>query len=177
MKNKLIAAAVIVPAMFMASSAFAAQGETATINFTGKIVQDTCTLDTTSKSLSVPLGDVTVSAFSGGAGATSLETPFKIGLVKCDPSVAKNATVTFNGQLAGSDTNVLTTDAIDKTNVGIQILEKGAPLTVDGSAASAPLTLEEGDGNAFNFAARYVSIGEVAPGNANGTVNFTVNYN
>lgn len=174
-KGKIISVATLVSALFMTTSVLASEGETATINFTGKIVQDACTLDSASKSLSVPLGDVSVSALAGGAGKTSQDHAFQIGLENCTTETAKNVTVSFKGDLAGSDANILTTDNVATTNVGIQILQDGTPLAVDGSAVSKPTTLTDG-AVAIPFTAHYVSIGDAAAGDANGVANFTVNY-
>ncbi|WP_435947292.1 hypothetical protein [Dryocola sp. BD586] len=47
MKLKLIALAI--PAIFAASSAFAVEGESSTVNFTGKVVETSCSLNAGSK--------------------------------------------------------------------------------------------------------------------------------
>lgn len=173
MKLKFIAA--VIPAVFMVSSALAVEGETSTVNFTGNIVQDTCSLNEGSKGQTVPLGDVSVNAFSG-TGTSTQGTAFSIVLDGCDPALASTAAITFQGETVGSDSTALTSSQIDTTNVGIQILQAGAPLMLDGSAASTPQTLNEGS-NSMDFTARYIAIADsVAAGEANGTANFTVSY-
>lgn len=173
MNVKLIAAAI--PAFFMSSSAFAAEGETSTVQFNGNIVEDTCTLTDASKDQVVQLGDVSVSAFSG-TGTTTQGTPFTIGLEGCNPTTATTAAISFAGETVGSGATALSTSNVSTTNVGIQILQAGTPLVLDGSATSVPQSLDAGT-NSLDFTARYVAISDdVAAGPANGTANFTVNY-
>ncbi|HCO1253921.1 TPA: fimbrial protein [Escherichia coli] len=173
MKLKLIAAAI--PALFMASSAFAVEGETSTVQFNGNIVEDTCTLANASKGQTVQLGDVSVNAFSG-TGSTTQGTPFTIGLEGCNPEIATTAAISFAGETVGSGATALSTSDVGTTNVGIQILQAGTPLVLDGSATSVPQSLDSGT-NSLNFTARYVAVADdVAAGQANGTANFTVSY-
>ncbi|MBJ9260673.1 type 1 fimbrial protein [Citrobacter amalonaticus] len=175
MKEKLLFIAI--PALFITSSAMAAvEGETSTINFTGNVVEDTCSLSGASKNQTVDLGDVSVNSFSG-AGTTTVSKPFSITLDGCSTGTYSNASITFNGETETSSATTLVTDNIGTTNVGIQILQNDTPLSLDGSAASDAQTLADGDGNEMKFAARYVAVNaDVAAGTANGTANFTVNY-
>ncbi|HEY4467227.1 MAG TPA: fimbrial protein [Klebsiella sp.] len=174
MKIKLVA--ITVSAFFMASSALAAvEGESSTINFTGNIVEETCSLAEGAKGQTVALGDVAVNTFSG-AGTTTVARPFTISLENCAPATYTNASITFSGQTEGSDGTALTTSDFSTTNVGIQILQNGTPLVLDGSTASASQSLTDG-ANDLNFSARYVAVNDdVAAGAANGMANFTVNY-
>lgn len=173
MKLKLIAAAI--PALFMVSSAFAVEGESSTVNFTGNIVEDTCVLDAGSQDQTVQLGDVSVSSFSG-TGTVSQGTAFAIGLESCNPALAQTAAIVFSGETVGTEGNALATSGFETTNVGIQLQQDGAPLMLDGSASSVPQTLEVGT-NTLNFTAHYIAMADtVAAGEANGVANFTVNY-
>lgn len=107
MKMKLLA--ITVPAFFMASSALAAvEGETSTINFTGNIVEETCSLSEGAKGQTVALGDVAVNTFNG-TGTTTVARPFTISLENCAPATYTNASITFTGQTEGSDGTALTT--------------------------------------------------------------------
>lgn len=173
MKNKL--AAVIISAISMVSAPVfsAVSGETSTVNFTGKVIQATCSLDTASKNQTVIMDDVPVNFFSG-AGSYTSSTDFDIGLENCDTSVAQTATVTFSGSTA--DDVTLETSDIATTKVGLQILQDGSPLKLDGSTASAPVTLTDGT-SSLPFAARYISMDDApAAGDANATANFTLSY-
>ena len=172
MKLKLIA--VTIPAMIMATSAFAVEGEHSTVNFNGNIVEATCSLAAGSKDQTVTLGDVSTNAFSG-ANTTAAEKDFTIDLESCDTAIAQQASLTFSGETA-NDTALKTSEG-DTTKVGIQILQGGQPLILDGSTASVPLTLTDGDENSMPFSARYIALDEaVAAGAANATANFTVSY-
>lgn len=174
MKNKLLAVAI--PAIFMTASAFAEiEGETSTIQFTGNITQATCSLDGESKGQSVQMGEVASNTF-GGAGGVSNTKDFSIKLTGCDLDVATQASITFTGDTVNNDTTTLATSALDTTNVGIQILQNGVPLALDGSAASSAEELNA-DETDLKFAARYVALADdVSAGEANATASFTVNY-
>lgn len=174
MKLNLIAS--VIPALFITSSAFAAiEGESSTINFTGNIIEETCTLSDQSKGQTIVLDDVTTNAFKG-AGTSTQAKAFSIALEGCSEDISRSASIIFSGETAGADGKVLSTSAISTTNVGIQLLQDDNPLNVDGSQASEPLTLAAGS-NTFDFAARYVAVADnVAAGEANASAGFTVSY-
>ncbi|WP_312629569.1 fimbrial protein [Scandinavium sp.] len=167
--------AVAISALIVTSSAMAAsQGESSTVKFTGSISEPTCTLSDASKDQTVPLGDVQTTAFSG-AGSTASAGDINIDLENCSIKTLKTATVTFKGDTA-NDTALKTT-AVDTTKVGIQILENGQPMKLDGSQPSGTQDLVEEGATSFKFSARYVALDEaVAAGDAGGVANFTVNY-
>ncbi|MEN0617379.1 fimbrial protein [Klebsiella indica] len=169
MKMKLLAIAV--PALFMASSVLAAEGDGSTINFTGNIVEQTCSLADISKDQTVILGDVAASTFTG-SGSVSTEAPFTITLEDC-PLGTNDAVISFTGNIAGFGNTAMSTDDIDTTGVGVQILDDSVPVSLSGTVVK---TLTEGT-NELEFAARYVAMGEkVKAGSANATANFTVSY-
>ena len=171
MKVKLISA--LVPAvLMMSSSAFAAEGETSTVVFNGEIVESTCALVAGSKDQVVELGSVYANAFTA-TGGTSLPKAFTINLIDCDVKSATTATVTFSGDTALATALNVTGGAKD---VGLQILQNGTPLTLDGSTASVAQTLVDGE-NALEFSARYVALqNTVTAGKADAVANFTMNY-
>ena len=78
MKIKVIALATFVSAVF-AGSAMAYDG---TITFTGKVVAQTCAVNTDDKNLEVTLPTVATSSLTNN-GATSGMTPFAIRLTGC----------------------------------------------------------------------------------------------
>lgn len=171
MKVKLISA--IVPAfLMMSSSAFAIQGETSTVIFNGEIVESTCALATASKNQAVNLGTVSANVL-GAVNSTSQSKSFSINLTDCDLDSAKTVTVTFSGDTA-ADTALKVTGGA--AGVGLQILQNGTPLTLDGSTASVAQTLVKGN-NTLDFAARYVALAAtVTAGKADATASFTMNY-
>lgn len=172
MKVKLISA--LVPAvLMMSSSAFAAEGETSTVVFNGEIVESTCALVAGSKGQTVELGSVYANAFTA-TGGTSLPKAFTINLIDCDVKSATTATVTFSGDTTALDTALNVTGGAK--DVGLQILQNGTPLTLDGSTPSVAQTLVDGE-NALEFSARYVALqNTVTAGKANAVANFTMNY-
>lgn len=171
MHRKTIAA---LSSLLFIGSAVAApiEGDTSTVNFTGKITEATCALSTTSDDQSVDLGSVAANIFKE-AGDTSKAKDFAIHVTDCDTNVAENASVIFSGETASQTALNVTGGA---TNVGIEILQDGSPLALDGTTPSAGQALDDGD-NALIFAARYVALSDgVTSGDANATAFFTLYY-
>ena len=168
--------AIFIPAIFMVSSAHAVEGETSSVVFTGNIVEATCELSSGSRSKAVELGDVATTAFIAGAGSTTAPKDFTIDLENCGES-AGSASVTFSGDvLADGEDETLNTSGFATTGVGIQILENGTPLKLNGSQASSAKPLDEGN-NVLPFSARYIStLAITQAGEANAVANFTLNY-
>ncbi|MEG5552324.1 fimbrial protein [Enterobacter wuhouensis] len=166
---------VAISLLTAALPASAIEGESSTINFTGNITEATCALTTGGGPLSVVLGDVAANTLKQ-AGLYSTANDFTIGLEDCDVSVANQASVTFSGDTA-SDTALKTrAGAMAASGVGIQILQNGQPLILDGSTASAEVALTTGS-NSLPFSARYIALDEnVTAGRADATANFTMNY-
>lgn len=156
--------------MFMTSSVMAADG---TINFTGSITDQTCTVG---NSVSVNLEKVAKSALDGGSGKKAAPTPFTISLTDC-PDTVTGASVTFDGTPDSVNQTLLALDSGtgNATGVGIEIADKnGTPIPVH--TRSPDFTLSSGS-NSLEFLARYVSTGAtVGTGKANGTSQFTIAY-
>ncbi|EHF4936933.1 fimbrial protein [Enterobacter hormaechei] len=176
MKAKLFSV-VAIPALVMASaSAFAAvEGETSTIQFTGAIKENTCTLDQGSLNQKINLNTVETSVFQGGQGAASQPTNFTIALKDCAKS---SASVFFSGDHVEGNAEALKVTGGAK-GVGIQILEGATVLKVDGSAPSSPKEVDVDKAAEWSFGARYVALGSasaIEAGEANATAQFTVNY-
>lgn len=108
--------------MLAAGSAMAADG---TINFTGSITDQTCTVDSGSQNLNVNLGKVAQTALNGAAGMKAAPTRFTLSLSDC-PDTVTGANVKFDGTSDGVNQNLL---ALDNgtgiaTGVGIEIADK-----------------------------------------------------
>lgn len=164
----------ILSSLFFISTAGAApiEGDTSTVNFTGKITEATCALSTYSDNQSVDLGSVAANIFKE-AGDTSKAKDFAIHVTDCDTNIAVNASVLFSGETATQTALNVTGGA---TNIGIEILQDGTPLALDGTSPSTAQPLEDGD-NALTFAARYVALSDgVTSGDANATAFFTLYY-
>lgn len=158
----------------LCSSVYASvEGETSTIEFTGKIVESTCSLETGSQGQNVELGTISANTFAA-ANAFSLEKDFTIELNDCSTSAYSNAKITFRGDTINGNTQLNVTGGA--TNIGLQILENGTPLALDGTSSSAQKTLTNGT-NVFDFTTRYISLDNtVGVGDAKANVQFTVEY-
>ena len=154
-------------------SAIASDG---TINFTGEITDETCTVDTGSQNLTVNLGKVSKSSLDGAAGKKSSPTGFQLKLTSC-PATVTGATVKFDGTSDSNNSNLLklTQESGVATGVGIEIADKtGTAIPL--YSESMVYALAEGS-NTLNFVARYVStLASVTTGPANGVTQFTLNY-
>lgn len=171
-KLALITSAFIAAAI--CGSASAADG---TINFTGKITDTACKVDTASANQTVNLGEVATTSF-GAAGATASATRFTINLTGC-PEAATSASIRFDGPLASGNSNLLAlSSGQTATNVGVGIYEQDSNTLIPVGSSSAPVTLSSTTANAMNFIAKYVSTGAtVGAGSANAATTFTVSYN
>jgi major type 1 subunit fimbrin (pilin) len=93
------------------------------------------------------------------------------------PDTVSGANVKFDGTSNSENRNLL---ALDEgtgiaTGVGIEIADQNGT-AIPLHTASSDYTLEEGS-NTLEFVARYVSTGAaVTTGTANGTSQFTINY-
>lgn len=163
-----------ITSLFFSSAYAAIEGETSTITFEGKIVEVTCSVDNSSDGILVDLGTIAANSFSA-ENDTSLGQDFAIQLKDCSPGAYQQAKVTFRGETARSSSTELKVTG-GATNLGLQILEAGTPVAIDGSGSSDPKTLAPGT-NIFDFTARYIALDSVVDaGDANSTVNFTVEY-
>ncbi|MBF4154935.1 fimbrial protein [Enterobacter hormaechei] len=150
------------------------------IQFTGSIVNAPCVIDNNSASAIVKLGQYRVDSFSG-TGSTSSPVDFNIDLIDCTVDTYSKAAITLNGVTADGNNKVLALkarQAADTTagGVGIQILQDGKALPVDGSTASTPKPFTE-SGVSLLFQAQYLALAdEVTPGSANSSADFTITY-
>ncbi|AOJ03759.1 pilus assembly protein [Burkholderia mayonis] len=140
-------------------------------------VSYTCDIDTGSRSMNVPLGDVRVDRFSG-IGSTYGDQNFNIGLTCTQPAGTYNVALTFSAtadSTGASGVLALTQRSDVASGVGIQLLMGGAPVTfgtaLDAGSATAGTTLT------IPMTARYYQTGGmVTPGAANGIATFTISY-
>lgn len=172
MKKAALALALF-PFLLSAANA-AVEGETSTINFTGKIVESTCTLDEASKGQHVDLGTVSANAFSA-ENTTNEGTHFSIGLADCSTDTYYKAKIKYHGDTVVGKNQVLSVTG-GATNIGLQILYRDTPLELDGTESTSTIPLNDGP-NRIWFLARYISLDNVVGvGDANANVNFTVSY-
>lgn len=158
------------------------------INFTGSVVAAPCAVDNSSDGQSITLGQIATNQLAT-EGATGSAVPFTIKLVGCDLSPQAGAatgtsnytkaSITFNGSTVDSTTLQVTADGAGESpakNVGIQIMQAGQTVKVDGSNSTTSQSIIAGE-NEIPFTATYVATGtSVTAGAANASVNFKVNY-
>ncbi|EMU7958518.1 fimbrial protein [Salmonella enterica] len=163
-----------------------------TLHFTGKIVSAACAVDNDSDGQTVRLGQFRAGMLAK-KDAHSEVVPFDIKLTNCDlggdASTAAFSTVavTFLGVQAGSDNKAIlvsgsSPDGASNTkdaaqNVGIEILQDGKPVTINGSPSDAiKKSIHNGD-NTLSFGAAYIATADGATaGTANADATFQLTY-
>lgn len=172
--KKTMLSAVFIMTAGVAGNVQASDG---TINFIGNITDQTCTVDSASQNLDVPMGNIGASALAGGAGTVASPTRFTLQLDSC-PDTVTSATIRFDGDAdnsaAGSGILKLDGDST-ATGVGIVLADNaGTPIAMH--TDSPDYALVEGE-NALLFTARYIATGDtITTGSANATSQFTINY-
>lgn len=172
MKKSYLAVMMACSLMTASGVAHSADG---TVRFVGNIIADSCEVDTASKDMTVVLGNVATTSFSA-SGDKSSPTAFKINLINC-PSTVTKVSVKFDGLSDVANPDLLMLDSgMTATGVGIEIADtNGNPIPLH---TSSPEYAIAPDSTAnLNFVARYVSTAaSVGAGTANGTTQFTINY-
>lgn len=179
MKKTLMTAAVIASfgiAAFASQAALAAS--TGTINFSGKVYNDTCTINVNGGGATVALPVVATSAFSTSAGValTTSATNFSIALSGCDTNLT-GAQMAFSGAnidaTTGNLKNSLTTN---NSNVEIELLS-GASVVNTKTGVNAPLiALSSGTGSTTLTAEYITTAATTTPGLVSSSVGFTLTY-
>lgn len=168
---------VLLASGFAMSGAQAADG---TINFTGKILAATCTVNTGSANQDVDLGVWGADGF-GAAGTTQGSIPFSISLGSCDTSLTSTS-ATFGGTANSDNANLLevtTTGGTAATGLGIALYEADGTTPINLGSASTDIPTNGNATSVMNFVAKYMSTkaaAQVTPGDADAVADFTVNY-
>lgn len=174
MKRNLVAMAVVLTAA-SASSAFAADG---TVNFTGQILDQACTVSVgTNNTLDVNLGKVAKTAFPN-VGDKAAATKFTIKLTSC-PAALTSATVKFDGITDSTNNSYLAITSGSGVATGVAIaLYDATQSLVPMLTASSVYQLSSTSDNNLDFFARYISTkSAVTAGPANAVSTFTIVYN
>jgi major type 1 subunit fimbrin (pilin) len=190
-KNLSLKASVIFPAAVSAmllgslsTNVMAASEPALSITITGKIVDNTCTVDTEGSDLNnVSLVDVSARDLKG-IGTTLGKKDIKLALKGCGKDITRGLVVTASGDADTSDTegfafkNVLTENAA--TGVGLLFYKsadnQANPFKAEGEDSETITGLGEG-ANVIHFAAAYVATEETpGAGNFSTTVNLTLAY-
>lgn len=172
MKRNIIALSLLA---LISAGAQAADG---TINFTGKITDQTCDIGAGGGApIAVSMGNIGADQFKA-KGDTALPTEFLISLKSCPgvPSVS----VKFDGTANAGDDSIidLTAGSDAAEGIGLQIQEvDGTPIKLLSKSKAVPINA----GNAeAKFRAVYISTADAADitaGDANATASFDIIYN
>ncbi|EMC1016755.1 type 1 fimbrial protein [Enterobacter bugandensis] len=147
-----------------------------TVNFTGNIIDSTCTIAT--PDIQVPLGDHERRIFKT-VGGTAPGRSFSVMLADC-PTVITSATFLFEGNADSTDENYLALTDEDGVATGIAIrIQQGSQVIPINTETTVPSVANNGTPRSIsaNFFAYYVSTStDVKPGKANATATITVIY-
>lgn len=178
MKSKFIIALTLGALATTSQLAFAADG---TINFTGAVSANTCTIDgngTGNKDFNVLMPTVGVDALNG-AGKTAGTTPFTIRLTACTPDTGMVHTLFEPGVNGNAATGNLTIGAGGATNVEVRLLNADeSPINVtvaDEAQNSKAVSLSSGEAS-LNYLAQYFALGQAGAGAVNATAKYTIIY-
>lgn len=171
---KKIAHISALAACFVASTAQAADG---TINFTGTITDQACTVDVNSATQTVSMGTISNTAFGTSAGVTAGAKTFDIVLQSCPESVT-SASVRFDGTTHAENSAILAlSSGQTASHVGIALYEKDSATLIPVGTSSASVTLDSESSNTLSYIAKYMSTStSVGAGSANSSTAFTITY-
>jgi major type 1 subunit fimbrin (pilin) len=164
-------------AMFAMASSDPAFAADANLNFTGTLVQPSCTVDTTTANQTISLGSAIVSAFPS-VGSTSNPKAFNLSLLNCTPGTSVTMTVAGTMDTVAS----VLKNTGTATFVGVQLLKGTSAGATTGTAVSLNTSTSLGVVDATNamtvpMVAQFYRLGTMTAGNvaATATVNFTYN--
>ncbi|MEM5345167.1 fimbrial protein [Paraburkholderia azotifigens] len=161
-------------AVMAAAPAFAAD---ANLNFTGTIMQPSCTVDSASANQVVNLGSAPIMSFAS-VGSTANATPFNVSLISCSPGTVVTMTVAGTMDTVAS----VLKNTGTATQVGVQLLKAvsigattGTPVTLNSAIAMG--TVDSTYTMTIPFVAQFYELGTLTAGSvaATATVNFTYN--
>lgn len=164
--------------------------DTGTVNFSGRIIADTCTIDVDGSGATtstVTFADTYPSDFVGGDGAMGTSKPFKIEVKGCDPLISK-LNLKFSGTTTDAAAKRLQNDlsgAGNASNVGITVSNengtKGDVVFDNSLPASGTDVSNDSTGAAasvFNYTAKVIQVGDSVPtaGRYSASATFEVVY-
>ncbi|EAC1328931.1 F17 fimbrial protein [Escherichia coli] len=166
-----------------AASSSATLAYDGTINFTGKVVDQTCSVTTGTEPLTVTLPTVSTKSLDSTGKVAGL-TPFTISLEGCNTAAtgAQNVNAYFepNANTDYTTGNLTNTASSGASNVQIQLLNAdGVKVIKLGQAAAAQNvdTVAINDANVtLRYNAQYYATGVATAGDVTSTVNYTIAY-
>ncbi|EEV7644078.1 F17 fimbrial protein [Escherichia coli] len=166
-----------------AASSSATLAHDGTINFTGKVVDQTCSVTTVADPLTVTLPTVSTKSLDSTGKVAGL-TPFTISLKGCNTAATGaqhvNAYFEPNANTDYTTGNLTNTASSGASNVQIQLLNAdGVKVIKLGQAAAAQNvdTVAINDANVtLRYNAQYYATGVATAGDVTSTVNYTIAY-
>ncbi|WP_455428392.1 fimbrial protein [Dryocola sp. LX212] len=148
-----------------------------TVNVTGSITDNTCTVSPDSKALTVSMGTVSSKTFSR-AGDGAAYQPFNIVLEKCG-GAASSVSVSFTGTADSQNTSLLSLTGGEgyATGLAVGIYDRDKNFIPLNTAGEETGLTPNQPSVTLNFYARYVASGAaVTPGIANAAGTFMLIY-
>ncbi|EEL0142665.1 fimbrial protein [Salmonella enterica subsp. enterica serovar Montevideo] len=154
------------------------------INFNGKVVDQTCSVDTASKNLTVTLPTVAATSL-GAVSKTTGMTPFYIKLTGCgvDNNQSKKVKLFFDNSAtvdANTGNLINTATGTKAENVQVQLMNADATTEIklnndfaDQQVSATDIAVSD---VTLRYNARYYSTDVVTAGDVKATVNYTIAY-
>lgn len=162
--------------IFLAAPCVADDGfGTLQLTITGEVVSQPCVVKPGDENIKVDMSSITdADLVRDGRGPTKA---FTIHLEKCNASVAKTVTVTFEGiSPDGDDTLLALTPSSEAKGIAIGLEEhSGSVLPIN--TPSSPISIRDGDTTLdFGTYVKLLSASDLEPGKFSATANFKLNY-
>lgn len=170
---------LFVLSLFVSSTFATVAHANTTLNFTGAILDQACTVNTNQPTITVNLGNVSSDAFATAVGSTISATKFDIILSNC-PDTMNSVSVKFDGAAHATNPNLLAiTPGVDSAGgVGIAIYEANSTTLIPIATNSATKPLIPNADTNLTFIAKYMKTSpNVTAGTANAVGSFTISYN
>jgi major type 1 subunit fimbrin (pilin) len=177
--NKTLLSTALVAVMAITAFAPTAQAaNSGTINFTGKVLADTCVIKiNNSASNVVALPTVMTAAFGSAAGIAAGATNFTVDLTGCDTNTASANMAFTAGPSIDTTTGNLKNATSGGSNVQIQLLNSSsAPINASTQANAPVIAISSGAGST-SLTAQYISTATATTaGLVTSSVGFTLTY-
>ncbi|MCW8807827.1 MAG: type 1 fimbrial protein [Rhodanobacter sp.] len=177
MKKTLLSAAMIAGFGMAALAPMNAQAASSgTINFSGKVLADTCTIAVNGGS-TVALPTVMTAAFGSTVGTTTGATNFTVGLTGCDTNMTSAQMAFTTGGNVDSATGNLKNAAASGSNVEIQLLSGASVINAQSSANAPAIAVDTTGAGSTTLTAQYISTATATTaGLVTSSVGFTLTY-
>lgn len=148
----------------------------ATINVTGNVVATPCTVDTATKTLGIPLGDVQASVLAAAGASSPWSTLYNITLSGC-PSTTTKVNATFSGTADTNDTNgYKNAGSGGSAAVSVQLAKTDGTTFLKNGASFGDTTVASGRVTMPVKARMFTKAGTVAPGAVSSAISVAFTY-